>query len=161
MCKAKQIHKGGWALESCSNNDSKPPLPDSVGTKRDASGWVWGFFTLLQLGRMARQGETRGCGGNDEMSDRNEIGRILETLSALDVNPDRWRGEGQVVVLHSTATLGNGFRYNWVTGSVTTGRVWPSPSRIPATIPSLLLPPNNKGTLKPEAFASSCLRPPS
>ena len=26
-------------------------------------------------------------------------------------------------------------------------------------IPSLLLPPNNKGTLKPEAFASSCLHP--
>jgi hypothetical protein len=25
-------------LESCSNNDSKPPLPDSIGTKRDASG---------------------------------------------------------------------------------------------------------------------------
>jgi hypothetical protein len=28
-------------------------------------------------------------------------------------------------------------------------------------IPSLLLPPNNKGTLKPEAFASSCLHPSS
>jgi hypothetical protein len=27
--------KGGWALESCSNNDSNP-LPNPVGTKRDA-----------------------------------------------------------------------------------------------------------------------------
>jgi hypothetical protein len=33
MCKTKQIHKGGWPLESCSNNDLKPPLPNSVGTK--------------------------------------------------------------------------------------------------------------------------------
>ena len=32
---------------------------------------------------------------------------------------------------------------------------------IPAKIPSLLLPPKNKETLKPEAFASSCFRPPS
>ncbi len=32
---------------------------------------------------------------------------------------------------------------------------------IPAKILSLLLPPNNKETLKPEAVASSCLRPPS
>ena len=32
---------------------------------------------------------------------------------------------------------------------------------IPAKILSLLLPPNNKKTLKPEAFASSCLCPPS
>jgi len=31
------IYTGGWALESCSNNDSKSLLPDSVGTKRDAS----------------------------------------------------------------------------------------------------------------------------
>ncbi len=59
MCKTKQIHTGGWALESCSNNDSKPPLPDSVGTKRDASGLVWGFFKLQKLGRMARRGEAR------------------------------------------------------------------------------------------------------
>ncbi len=59
MCKTKQIHKGGWALESCSGYDSKPPLPNSVGTKSDASGWVWGFFKLQKLGWMARRGEAR------------------------------------------------------------------------------------------------------
>jgi hypothetical protein len=38
VCKGYQrIHKGGWALESCPNNYSKPPLPNFVGTKRDAS----------------------------------------------------------------------------------------------------------------------------
>ncbi len=42
----QRIHKGGWALESCSNNDLKPPLLNSIGTKRDASGWVWGFLFL-------------------------------------------------------------------------------------------------------------------
>jgi hypothetical protein len=39
MCKGYQrTHKGGWALESCSNNVSKPPLPNFVGTKRDEFG---------------------------------------------------------------------------------------------------------------------------
>ena len=36
----QRIHKGSWSFESCSNDDSKPPLPNPVGTKRDASGWV-------------------------------------------------------------------------------------------------------------------------
>ena len=38
MCRETQwVHTGGWALESYSNNDLNPPLPDSVDTKRDAS----------------------------------------------------------------------------------------------------------------------------
>ena len=60
MCRETQwIHTGGWALESRSNNDSKSLLPDSVGTKRDASGWVWGFFisTKATSGRMALDDE--------------------------------------------------------------------------------------------------------
>ncbi len=45
MCKGYQrIHKGSWALESCSKNDLKPPLPNFVGTNRNASGWVCFFY---------------------------------------------------------------------------------------------------------------------
>jgi hypothetical protein len=41
-------------LESCSNKDSTP-LPNSVGTKRDASGWVWGFLVSMKaIGLQAR-----------------------------------------------------------------------------------------------------------
>ena len=53
-------------LESCSNKDSTP-LPNSVGTKRDASGWVWGFlFSMKAIGLQARVAfDEAMCGGND------------------------------------------------------------------------------------------------
>jgi len=34
-------------FESCSNKDSTS-LPNSVGTERDASGRVWGFFIFYE-----------------------------------------------------------------------------------------------------------------
>ncbi len=60
MCKTKQIHKGGWALESCSNNDSKPPLPDSVGTKEMLPGGFGVFYaTEATADGEARRGMRR------------------------------------------------------------------------------------------------------
>jgi hypothetical protein len=45
----KEVNGTAWrlGLESCSNKDSIP-LPNSFGTKRDASGWVWGFLVSLK-----------------------------------------------------------------------------------------------------------------
>ena len=72
MCKGYQrIHTGGWALESCSNNDSKSPLPDSVGTKRDASDWIWGFLFL-------RNDATSGWDGFDNKEDAAEMIRVVK-----------------------------------------------------------------------------------
>ncbi len=49
MCLHKEVNSTTWWLgfESCSNKDSTP-LPNSVGTKRDASGWGWGFLVSMK-----------------------------------------------------------------------------------------------------------------
>ncbi len=47
----KEVNGTTWrlGLESCSNKDPTP-LPNSIGTKRDASGWVWGFIFYEAIG---------------------------------------------------------------------------------------------------------------
>ncbi len=49
----KEVNGTTWqlVLESCSNKDSTP-LPNSVGTKRDASGWDWSFLFSMKLWAM-------------------------------------------------------------------------------------------------------------
>jgi hypothetical protein len=64
----KEVNGTTWqlGLESCSNKDSTPS-PNSVGTKRDASGWVWGFLVSMKaigLRASAAFDEAMG-GGND------------------------------------------------------------------------------------------------
>jgi hypothetical protein len=138
MCKGYQrIHKGSWALESCSKNDSKPPLPGSIGTKRDAFWVGLGIFISMKLLRLQMAlalTRIRGCGRNMMKGSLQGILAICRELHLC--------GAG----IHWRRTC-----IHWRKESGMGGRFLP--------IPSLLLPPNNKEALKPEVFALSCLHP--
>ncbi len=106
-------------MESCSNNDSKPLLPDSIGTKRDASGWVWGFLFLQKATADGFGLRRQGCGGNDE---KDYSSKVIQTIHFA------------LLLLRLLASFHSEKR----SLARTVG------GEIPAKILSLLLPPNNK-----------------
>jgi hypothetical protein len=64
----KEVNGTTWrlSLESCSNKDSIPS-PNSVGTKRYASGWVWGFLVSMKaIGLRASAALDEGMGGRND-----------------------------------------------------------------------------------------------
>ncbi len=148
----QRIHKGGWAFESCSNNDSKPSLPDSVGTKKDASGWFWGFSFLWNC---------YGCGwlwlqqwGEDWRNYDKRIPPMDPGNELRATSPHRYPLEMHQYPLGTGVLHGIHWRragIHWIPESGVGGRF--------PLIPFLLLPPNNKGSLKPEAFVLYCLHP--
>ena len=113
-------------MESCSNNDSKSPLPNSVGTKRDASWVGLGIFYFYEkLQASGRLWTTRGCDRNDE--------RLLDLRISEKIHCRTLPLRTDIFLFTRRLEL--------------------------LLIPSLLQPPYNKGTLKPEASALSCLHP--
>ncbi len=115
-----------------------PLCPTPSAPKEMLPGWVWGFLFL-------RNDATSGWDGFDNKEDAAEMTRVMKVA--------RGRSK-QLSLLSLSALTPIGIlrirKERWMTR----GQEFPP-------IPSLLLPPNNKGTLKLEAFASSCLHPSS
>ncbi len=68
MCLHREVNGTTWrlVLESCSNKDSAP-LPNSVGTNRDDSGWVWEFLVSMKaIGLWARAAFDKAMGGGND-----------------------------------------------------------------------------------------------
>ena len=106
--------------------------------KEMLSGCVWGFLFL-------QNDATSGCDGFDGKEDASEMTRVVKVA---------WGRSKQLSLLSLSA-------FTPIRILRIQKERWMARGREFLPIPSLRLLPNTKATLKPEAFASSCLHPSS